>query len=119
MKQVTYIALVAAFIFGVQPLEAISAEKNVVEMEKGGRGDATVSYDPETELLSVVMTTDGDLERAQVFVAHHGTVVTKETLVIDGRKTELEIDLEGNTSGVYSVKVVSDSIRLTKRFKKH
>lgn len=119
MKQVTYIALVAAFIFGVQPLEALSAENNVVEMEKAGRGDAAVSYEHETETLSVVMTTDGDLERAQIFVSHHGTIVTKETLVIDGRKTEVQIDLQGSSSGVYSVKVVSDSIRLTERFKKH
>lgn len=119
MKKLAYITLIAAFVFGVQPQEAFSTENNAIDMEKGGKGEARIAFDQNSETLLVSMRTAGAKESVQIYVANaKGTVVAKEIAVVGGQGFDLKMDLRGLPGGVYQVKVISQSIRMGDRFKK-
>lgn len=120
MKTLTNIVLIAAFIFGVQPQEAFSANDNTVEMAAAENGEARIAYDDRNDVITLGLKTEGGQERAQVHVLQHATgkTVIKEVFLVSNRAQSFEIDMSGMESGAYSVKVVAPSFREAARFKK-
>lgn len=119
MKKLAYITLIAAFVFGVQTQEAFSSENNAIEIERGGKGEARAAFDQNSEILHVSMHVAGGRERVQILVYNsNGNVVAKEAVVATSRGLDVQIDLAGTPGGAYAVKVVSESIKMSTRFKK-
>lgn len=119
MKTLTNIALIAAFIFGVQPQEAFSADNNKVEMAAAETGEARIGYDGRRDILTLSLKTSGDSERAVVYISNsNGQTVIKEVFLVQGRAQTFEIELAGLAGGVYNAKVVAPSFKQATRFKK-
>lgn len=118
MKNVTYIALIAAFIFGAQPQDAFSANDCTVEMEKGGEKEGKIVFDSGNEVLLLTLQSENRSERATVYVAHEGSVVATERFIVTGRAHTFEMDLAGLPGGAYTVKVVGPTVGQGGRFMK-
>lgn len=118
MKKVTYIALIAAFVFGAQPQEAFSNTNDAIEMERGGKAYAEIAFNNRSDILTVSLKTGGDKENVTVNIMQGNEFVLKEVFVVDGHGRKFEISLKDMPRGNYDVKVLSDSIQFEEQFEK-
>ena len=122
MKNLTYLALAAAFIFSAQPQEAFSATDYIETTVSGPEISNTApriqfSEDTETLLISIAPTGQYEKVNVQVYNRKSG-VVAKEIFKLSPRGGKFIMDLPGLASGSYTVKISSATIRVESGFKK-
>lgn len=117
MKSLTYITVLAAFVFGFMPTE-ISASNAGPEIQVNN-GKVILDYNEANEVLVLKVYAPGAQERVRIMISNaKGQFVHAEDALVDRRGTSLKIPMSDLEDGFYSLKIIGSKMQFEGDFEK-